>query len=191
MAEITSYHLCALHATWTANRIINGHPRRYREWHVPWMLDPQQSGGGALRNLGVHGVHAFLSFAGQQPVHVAQATFHSVFGEAVEDYAAVVLEAGDGMVGIVEAGYTHPDVGGSFEMRINGEHSALVDDGRRLLAVPPQPLDQGAYVPSNQRYGRFVADTLHRIAAGRPPLVSLREFATATALVDRCYQRQA
>src|ERR1700755_906270 len=44
-------------------RIINGHPRRYRDWHVPWMLDPQQSGGGALRNLGVHGVHAFLTFA--------------------------------------------------------------------------------------------------------------------------------
>jgi hypothetical protein len=34
-------------------RIINGHPRRYRDWGVPWMLDPQQSGGGALRNLGV------------------------------------------------------------------------------------------------------------------------------------------
>ena len=87
--------------------------------------------------------------------------------------------------------FMEPDVGGSFEMRINGEHGALVDDGRRLLAVPPQTLDQGAYVPSNQRYGKFVADTLGRIAAGRPPLVSLREFATATALVDRCYQRQA
>jgi predicted dehydrogenase len=170
-------------------RIINGHPRRYRDWHVPWMLDPQQSGGGALRNLGVHGVHAFLTLAGQQQVHVAHATLHNVFGEAVEDYAAVVLKARDGMVGIIEAGYTHPDVGGSFEMRINGENGALVDDGVRLLAAPPHALDQGVYVPSNQRYGKFVADTLGRIAAGRPPLVSLREFATATALVDQCYQR--
>jgi predicted dehydrogenase len=170
-------------------RIINGHPRRYRDWNVPWMLDPQQSGGGALRNLGVHGVHAFLTVAGQQPVHVEHAVFHSVFGEAVEDYAAVVLKARGGMVGIVEAGYTHPDVGGSFEMRINGEHGALVDDGTKLIAVPPRSLDQVAHVPSDQRYSTFVADTLDRIAAGRPPLVSLREFATATALVDDCYQR--
>jgi len=172
-------------------RIINGHPRRYRDWHVPWMLDPQQSGGGALRNLGVHGVHAFLTFAGQQPVHVECATFNSLFGEAVEDYAVVTLRSRDGMVGTVEAGYTHPDIGGSFEMRINGEHGALVDDGTKLIAVPPFSLDQVACVTSNRRYGHFVADTIGRIAAGRPPLVSLREFATATALVDQCYQRQA
>ena len=171
-------------------RIINGHPRRYRDWHVPWMLDPQQSGGGALRNLGVHGVHAFLTVAGEQPVHVKHAVFRNVFGEAVEDYAAVVLEGRDGMVGIVEAGYTHPDVGGSFEMRITGEHGALVDDGATLIAVPPRSLD-AVYVPSDRRYSTFVADTLTRVAAGGPPLVSLREFATATALVDDCYKRQA
>jgi predicted dehydrogenase len=46
-------------------RIVNGHPRRYRDWGVPWMLDPRQSGGGALRNLGVHGVDAFLTLAGR------------------------------------------------------------------------------------------------------------------------------
>ena len=93
-------------------RIINGHPRRYRDWGVPWMLDPQQSGGGALRNLGVHGVDAFLSLVGEQAVRVDHAAFHSIFGEAVEDYACVMLRAADGTVGVVEAGYTHPDAGG-------------------------------------------------------------------------------
>jgi predicted dehydrogenase len=169
-------------------RLINGHPRRYRDWHVPWMLDPQQSGGGALRNLGVHGVHAFLTLTSKQPVRVEHAAFHAVFGEAVEDYAVVTLRAPDGMVGIIEAGYTHPDIGGSFEMRINGERGALVDDGTKLIAVPPRALDETVYVPSNRRYSIFVADTLARVAAGRPPLVSLREFAAATALVDQCYQ---
>ena len=66
------------------------------------------------------------------------------------------------------------------------KHGALVDDGTRLIAVPPRMLDQVAHVPSNQRYSKFVVDTLDRIASGRPPLVSLREFATATALVDDC-----
>ncbi len=169
-------------------RIINGHPRRYRDWQVPWMLDPQQSGGGALRNLGVHGVDAFLMLAGQQDVQVEHAAFHSIFGEAVEDYSAVTLRAADGMVGLIEAGYTHPDAGGTYELRINGGNGALVDTGSRLSAVPDRNLEHVRYVPSSQRYSAFVADTLARIVAGRPPAVSLADFARATKLVDQAYK---
>ena len=169
-------------------RIINGHPRRYRDWGVPWMLDPRQSGGGALRNLGVHGVDAFLSLAGDHPVRVEHAAFRSVFGEAVEDYASVLLRAGDGTLGLIEAGYTHPDTGGTYEFRINARHAALVDNGTRLIAVPDRVLET-AFVPSSRRYSRFVADTLARLAAGRPPAVSLAEFARATELVDQAYDR--
>jgi predicted dehydrogenase len=168
-------------------RIINGHPQRYRDWGVPWMLDPRQSGGGALRNLGVHGVDAFLTLAGEPAVRVDHAAFHSIFGEAVEDYACVVLRAADGMLGVIEAGYTHPDTSGSYEWRINARDSALVDTGARLTATPDRALDPAAYVPSSQRYSRFVADTLARMTDGRPPAVSLGEFARATEIVDQAY----
>jgi predicted dehydrogenase len=169
-------------------RIINGHPRRYRDWGVPWMLDPGQSGGGALRNLGVHGVDAILTLAGEQAVRVDHAAFHSIFGGAIEDYACVVLRAADGMLGVIEAGYTHPDTSGSYEWRINGRHGALVDTGARLIATPDRALDPAAYVPSSQRYSRFVADTLARLTDGRPPAVSLREFVRATEIVDQAYR---
>ena len=106
------------------------------------MLDPQQSGGGALRNLGVHGVDAFLSLAGEQAVRVDHAAFHSIFGEAVEDYACVVLRAADGMVGVIEAGYTHPDAGGTYELRINAEGGALVDTGSHVTATPHRAIDR-------------------------------------------------
>jgi predicted dehydrogenase len=167
-------------------RIINGPPQRYRDWGVQWMLDARQSGGGALRNLGVHGIDAFLSLAGEQSVRVEHAAFHSIFGETVEDYACVVLRAADGTVGLIEAGYTHPDTGGTYELRMNAAHGALVDTGSKLVAVPDRIVDV-AYVPSNRRYGAFMADTLARVAAGRPPAVSLVEFARATELVDRAY----
>ena len=169
-------------------RIVNGHPGRYRDWGVPWMLDPQQSGGGALRNLGVHGVDAFLTLAGKQEVHVEHAAFHSIHGEKVEDYAAVTLRAPDGMLGLIEAGYTHPDAGGTYEFRINAARGALVDTGSRLIAVPDRDLSGSAYVPSNRRYSAFVADTLARLAAGQPPAVSLAKYARATALVDQAYR---
>jgi predicted dehydrogenase len=167
-------------------RINNGHPRRYRDWGVPWMLDIRQSGGGALRNLGVHGIDAFLALAGDQTVSVEHAAFRSVYGEAVEDYACVVLRAADGTLGIVEAGYTHPDTGGSYEFRINAEQASLVDTGAKLLTVPERPAAV-AYVPSNRRYSVFVADTLARLEAGRAPAVTLADFARATDMVDRAY----
>lgn len=170
-------------------RIINGHPRRYRDWGVPWMLDPQQSGGGALRNLGVHGVDAFLSLIGQQTVRVEHAAFRSLFGEAVEDYAAVTLRAADGTIGLVEAGYTHPDSGGSYEFRVNAERGALVDNGSALVAVPARTLGATTYVPSDRRYGAFVVDTLKRLRDGWPPVVSLTDFARATELVDQAYRQ--
>lgn len=168
-------------------RIINGHPGRYRDWGVPWMLDPQQSGGGALRNLGVHGIDAFLSLAGEQAVQVEHAVFHSIFDEAVEDYGCVLLRAADGMVGLVEAGYTHPDTGGTYELRVNAAHGALVDTGSRLIPVPDLDLGGAAYVPSSRRYSAFVADTLARVADGRPPAIGLDGFARATELVDQAY----
>jgi predicted dehydrogenase len=170
-------------------RIINGPPRRYRDWHVPWMLDPQQSGGGALRNLGVHGVDAFLSLAGEQAVRVDHAAFHGIFSEAVEDYACIVLRAADGTVGVIEAGYTHPGSGGTYELRINAERGALVDTGSQVTRTSQQATDAAGFVPSNQRYSRFVADTLQRVSSGRPPAVSLGEFARATWIIDQAYQR--
>jgi hypothetical protein len=118
-----------------------------------------------------------LKLAGQkQPVRVEHAAFHSIFGEAVEDYASVVLRAADGMLGLIEAGYTHPDAGGSYELRVNAQHAALVDSGAQLIAVPDRALDPAAYVPSNQRYSRFVADTLACLAAARSPAASLAEY---------------
>jgi hypothetical protein len=93
------------------------------------------------------------------------------------------------MLGLIEAGYTHPDAGGSYEFRINAQHAALVDSGTQLIAVPDRALDPAAYVPSSQRYSRFVADTLACLAAGRPPAVSLTEFARATELIDQAYRR--
>ena len=44
-------------------RLVNGPPERYRVDGVAWMLDPALSGGGALRNLGIHGVDCAAALA--------------------------------------------------------------------------------------------------------------------------------
>ncbi|TJW72222.1 MAG: gfo/Idh/MocA family oxidoreductase, partial [Mesorhizobium sp.] len=44
-------------------RLVNGPPQRYAADGVAWMVDPAIGGGGALRNLGIHGVDAALGLA--------------------------------------------------------------------------------------------------------------------------------
>lgn len=174
----------------TEFRIINGPPQRYRDWGVPWMLDPRESGGGALRNLGLHGLDAFLILAGTQQVRVEHASFgRGVHGAGVDDYALVVLRAADGMIGVIEAGYTYADPrGGHFEWRVDAARASLVDDGAGFtVATPDAPPRTQPAVPIARRYDAFMADALARVRSGRPPIVSLEDFRRAMALADAAY----
>jgi predicted dehydrogenase len=154
------------------------------------MLEAGQSGGGTLRNLGLHGLDAFAALAGGQPVRVEHAAFgRGVHGEALEDYALVVLRAADGMLGVVEAGYTHADPHASnFVWRIDAAQASLGDEGESVtVSTPDGPPVSLPGMPVGRRYAAFMADTLARIRDGRPPLVSLADFHTAMALADEAY----
>ena len=107
----------------------------------------------------------------------------------MEDYAAVTLRAADGMLGLIEAGYTHPDAGGTYEFRINAERGALVDTGSRLIAVPDrQPLQRPMCHPADDTAPSWPT-RWHAWQRAAPPAVSLKEFARATELIDQAYRR--
>lgn len=172
-------------------RLINGPPQRYVDDNVGWVLDRSIGGGGALRNLGIHGVSAFLSLAGDQAVTIESASFgRPIHGTNVEDYAAVVLRAGDGVLGIVEAGYTFASMtGGIFEWRVSGRNATLTDLGDRITVAT---LDDGgerdvAVSPPAQRYNDVMAVTIARLASGQAPAVSLIDTWRAMDIIDRCY----
>lgn len=172
-------------------RLINGPPQRYVDDGCGWVLAPAVGGGGALRNLGIHGIDTFLALAGAQDVAVEQASFgRPLHGTEVEDYALVVLRAADGSIGLVEAGYTYASkTGGLFEWRVAARNASLRDLGDRLQVAT---LDDGAErelpaTPVARRYEALMIDTLDRLKAGRPPAVSLRDHWRAMDLIDRCY----
>jgi predicted dehydrogenase len=171
--------------------LINGPPQRYVDDGVGWMLDPAVSGGGALRNLGIHGMHAFLWLAGGVGVRVEHATFgRAVHDAPVEDYACVTLRADDGMVGIVEAGYCFASMArGLFSWRIAGRDATLVDHGEaveitRLGEDAPRRID---VPPPGRRYEAMMADVFARLSDGRPPAVPLGDARRAMALIDDAY----
>lgn len=173
-------------------RLINGPPRRYPDWGVAWMLDPAQSGGGALRNLGVHGVDAFLALAGAQEVRLEHAAFGlGVYGVGVEDYACLVLRAADGMLGVVEAGYSVADARAGFTAwRVDAKGASLWDDGSRLLVSTPGGSEARPVVAQARRYGAFLGEVIACAREGRAAPVSLRDFWRASGLIDQAYQRK-
>jgi predicted dehydrogenase len=174
-------------------RIVNGPPERYRLDGVPWVLDPAIGVGGALRNLGIHGVDAALALAGGTDLAVVSASVdRRLYGEAVEEYAIVTLRAPDGMIATVEAGYTYASMapGGDFEWRVSARNAYLIDrgDACRVATLDDGQVRNLAPVPPADRYKTFMADTLNRLARGAAPAVGIADYLQAMRLIDRAYQ---
>ena len=174
-------------------RVINGPPERYALDGVGWMLDPAISGGGCLRNVGIHTVDGFLRFVQGEAVEVLGAAIsYRVHGKAIEEVCAALLRSESGVIGTVEAGYSYASMkpGGDFEGRLSAANCYLIDrddtlqvatlddDTVRTLSAPAQA----------ERYDQFGRDTLARLRDGRPPIASLRDCYRALRIIDDIYQ---
>ena len=169
-------------------RIINGPPRRYPDWGVGWMLEPDKSGGGALRNLGIHGADAFLGLAGPEVEVRAAATSHGAYGLEIEEFATALLQAPGGPACTIEAGYSYASGGGDLEWRVAATGAYFLEtateltirfaDGRlETHATPKIPIQQP-----------MVEAAFADFAAGRAPACPVAECAEAVALCDRIYK---
>lgn len=173
-------------------RLVNGPPQRYRDDGVGWVLDPAIGGGGALRNLGIHGIDCALSLAhGKLRIVSAVVTKRLHAEEAVEDHCHVVLTDEAGALFTVEAGYTVPDMapGGDFEWRTVTASHYCIDHGSSVIGFSPGANGPRALTPllPALRYRAFMADTLARLRENRAPLVSLDDYLAAMRLIDDIY----
>ena len=173
-------------------RVVNGPARRYERDGVPWMLEPRVSGGGALRNLGIHGVDAFR-FAAREAVTLEHAALRADPARPdLETHALLVLRAASGALGVVEAGYSFASLepGGDFEWRLAAANAYLVERDDALLEAT---LDDGRRsrapaTPQGSRYDDLARDTLARLRDGRAPLATLGDLLEAMRLVDAAYR---
>jgi predicted dehydrogenase len=174
-------------------RLVNGPPERYRQGAVGWLLDPAIGGGGALRNLGIHGVDAVLSLA-QGPVTLVSANIgNRIHDEAVDDHALLVLTDAAGRLFTVEAGYTYASMspGGEFEWRMVTANATLVDCGDNAICVTLDDAGTRALSPepTATRYRLFMADTLRRLRDGEAPAITLDDYLAAMTLIDAAYAK--
>ena len=173
-------------------RVVNGPPERYAEDGVAWVTNPAIGGGGALRNLGIHGVDAALSLAaGKLSLKSASIGNRIHTSSPVEDYALLILEDESGAVFTVEAGYTFASMqpGGDFEWRIVSANATLIDRGDTATCWTlddKAKVDLPVELPAT-RYRLCMHDNFRRLATNRPPAISIDDYAAAMSMIDAAY----
>jgi predicted dehydrogenase len=175
-----------------AVRFIAGPPARYERSGNAWMLDPEQSGGGAAINLAVHFVDLAILLTGSPVVEVSGHTSAAQHRRAVEDLAVLTLLHGNGAVTSLTVGYRFPDAAPFREFRLSmGGRRTYVETeagglvvhdmagGARRVAVS---FDTDAYYADYVR--RFVEDLRQR----RAPEAGLAEMGRALAVIEAAYR---
>lgn len=173
-------------------RMIRPTMRRYIEWDAPWMWEREAAGGGALTNLGGHGMdlaHHLL----QEEVTVAAAVISNAVHKAeVEDYALATLRSASGALIQVEVGYTMPTWPANEtdrEMKVAGEKALFreVAEGLQILRADRAEIIETSDTAVSS-YTVFVKDCLERVGRGAPPAITARDCANAVKLIHDAYR---
>ena len=160
---------------------------RYPAWGSPWMLDPVQVGGGCLRNLGSHGLDLFLHLTGEAARVTGAQVSHRALGQAVEDYASVLLRSASGVLGTVEMGNTVPRDATDGEWKLAGRDAILrlVDGTMRLMTASGEETMPAA--PAEPLSLTGLRDALDRWRRGAPPMTGVRDSLAVAELIDQAY----
>src|SRR5688572_29686706 len=121
-------------------RQVNGPPWRYREYDVPWMLDPAIAGGGPLRNIGIHGANLLNRLVGDRGISVVAAMKTSrVHGEPIEDFVSALMRTDDGIVVTLASGYTFsPPKPGDTDIQVGAKGAYLIQRRDGLTIYPAE-----------------------------------------------------
>jgi predicted dehydrogenase len=170
-------------------RINRPGPARYQAWDCAWMLDPAESGGGCLRNLGAHGLDMFLYLTGEDAQVTGAQLSRRAHEHAVEDYASVMLRSASGILGTVEVGNGFPHNGTDGEWKIAGRDAILTmkDGVIKLATAKGDETLPGTDVTAP--YFTAVRDALDHWQRGAPPPIGVHDCLRAVRLIDQAYER--
>ncbi len=162
---------------------------RYPARGCAWMLDPAVANGGCLRNIGSHGLDAFVYLTGEgEDIEVTAAQLSwSTRGQPVEDYAAVLLRSKKGVVGNIETGNGFPRLGRDWEWRVAFRDAFLIlkDGVLKLNTAEGEevlPSESPMDMPTIS-----LRETMAAAARGDAPPTSVRDCYRAVRLIDMAY----
>jgi predicted dehydrogenase len=151
------------------------------------MLDPVESGGGCLRNLGSHGLDMFL-YLTEEPAEVTGAQLsRRAHEQRVEDYASVFLRSASGVLGTIEVGNGFPRDGTDGEWKIAGRDAILTmkDGVLKLATADSEETLPGTAITAP--YFTTLRDALDHWQRGAAPPISAHDCVRAVQLIDQAY----
>ncbi len=169
-------------------RFIKGTPARYVAWGSPWMLDPEASGGGCLRNFGVHGFDLFRYLTGREPRVVGATVSRAVHGLGIEDHAVALAHSMPDLSGAIEVGYTLPIGGRDFELRLSGSRASLTARMGEIEVVTEDGVKRHAEPTVEAPHRRVLRESLESWRAGNEPPITVDDCLAAVRLVDAAYR---
>ena len=160
---------------------------RYPAWDAPWMLDPREAGGGCLRNLGPHGLDLFLFLTGEEAEVTGAQVSSRALGQAVEDYASVLLRSASGVLGTIEVGNTFPRVGTDGEWKIAWRDAILSLKDGTLRLITAEGEETAAGEPAEPIALTALRDALDHWRRGLPPPIGVHDCLRVVRLIDQAY----
>lgn len=174
-----------------------------RAWGVPqgeadWFTDPEQAGGGALIDIGIHALDLAWHVMGCPAVHAVSGQVHNRFPDetATEDSAFALLRCAGGRTIQLETSWILAHArdeqcvhvygtkgGASLEERALALHRVGAD-GRVTKHLPVPSGWPDDYVAP---FAAQAADFLRAVREGRPPRTPAAHGTTLMALLDAIY----
>ena len=160
---------------------------RYPAWGSPWMLDPAIANGGCLRNLGPHGLDMFLQLTGEEAEVTGAELSARGLGEAVEDYASVMLRSASGVVGNVEASNLYPGQGGMAELHVSGSDGMMTFAEGVARVVTRDGKETIKLEAPKSAALLILQDMIDCLRQGKPPSATADDCYRVVRLIDQAY----
>lgn len=164
-------------------------PPRYVGWDCAWMLNPAESGGGCLRNLGSHGLDMFCHLTGEDAEVTGAQVSRRAHDLPVEDYASVLLRSAGGVLGTLEVGNGFPRDGTDGEWKIAGRDGILTmkDGVLKLATAKGDEMLPGTDVTAP--YFTTLRDALDHWQKGAPAPIGVQDCLRVVRLIDQAYAK--
>lgn len=174
---------------------LAGSPERYVRQDVPWMLVPEQSGGGCLINFAPHFIDLALRLSASVPVSINAHIGNRLWGEEIEDHASIMMAFSDGGIAAIELGYTFLDseeckreFALTYRSREAFHHTA--PDGLisyKGASGAAEKIEHKLDLDTDGYYADFIAKTIRQYQTGETPAATLDDLVSAMEIVDACY----
>ncbi len=107
----------------TTVRIRNAHNGMSAGWLPSYWYDEKTAGGGAMMDLGCHGMYLLSMFLGKPKNYAA--VYSAPFGSSVDENAAALIEFENGATGISETSFV--SYASPYIIEVHGTKGVLID----------------------------------------------------------------